>query len=531
MHLVFPEDGDAKNSYAIVMALSHGNAIPRNEYATQSALRRQVLHLLHHANDRQALASLPLMEVVCRETGTSDPVAALRRIVQNVFACDDERASTLRSALCELDCGRSMTNAQLARNTGVSRRHFQRRRAEAVAAIAQYARALVERTQSEARAESWNDRGRAGWRFERERRAFFDARDRGDVLEMRAIAGNLLRLSHSTAERTFSAACRADANVRLGVCDAPDGRIQGLFPAASLLLSAKRSLVAGNAAGAEDSARSALQAMPAGDAERHQALLLISQSRIARAMPFREPLASVEPPRRAWERLAQEIESARHLALRRAGSELEATARAALCEADRRGYRDLAARAAAALHASALARGEPALAGWWRARAIHRLLPTQDRVTAMGLFLATGYDERQGMDRLLNRVLYQRLRLVVPQIQGEFGERRAAVCALIAALLDSAVAARARHGDLGAALRRVERCGSALLPYAQRHPETLHAMLALALAAMTQLPWEEAFDRIAGDGGDGFASRTVTNREFEHLILHDEWAARTAGSA
>jgi len=102
---------------------------------------RDVAMLLRRAANPRALAASPLMTAVCRATGNGDAVAALRHVVGLALAGADSAAGAdLRDAIFEADFERAATNAQLALRSGVSRRHFQRRRARAVEAIARYAR-------------------------------------------------------------------------------------------------------------------------------------------------------------------------------------------------------------------------------------------------------------------------------------------------------------------------------------------------------------------------------------------------------
>ena len=119
---------------------SHG------EYAAQRAMNRYVRLLLHRARNPRALARLPFMESLCREMGTRDPSAALAGVVMRVFDAPDEGAIRLRESILEADF-KQTTITELARRNGVSRRHFLRRRAEAVAMIAQYVRRIGERTE------------------------------------------------------------------------------------------------------------------------------------------------------------------------------------------------------------------------------------------------------------------------------------------------------------------------------------------------------------------------------------------------
>jgi hypothetical protein len=180
-----------------------------------SPMERQVFTLLHRVRKPDALAAAPLMASVCRHTGMTDPVYALERIVKAALAGDDERTEKLRRAIFDADFKRAATNAELARRSGVSRRHFQRLRAEAVASIAQYAGGLLGSCR-----ESRSQRS-APWRFRRETAAFLAARDRGSALEMRCIANNLVRLAEGAEATTLARSFLGDANLRLGLTEEP----------------------------------------------------------------------------------------------------------------------------------------------------------------------------------------------------------------------------------------------------------------------------------------------------------------------
>ena len=476
------------------MAFSHHSLIPTNEYAVQRGMERQVLTLLHHVQNPRALAASPLMAAVCQEMRTSNPVKALKRVVLAVLAGDDERATTLRNAIVDVDFKRVTSNAEIARRSGVSRRHFQRRRAEAVAAIARYARAVVTRRQSETPSMGSLERP-AAWRFERERAAYLRARDRGGVLEMRAIAGNLLRLAQNQASHTLAFECRADANVRLGRRQEAEEHLDYLSPSARLLTLAKLSLLARNACEALRHARAALSAMGSDDRERYQCLAVLSQACLMHCVSW-EPPATTSLPVCSWERLAMEVERARHHALALEWSDAEKLARSTQRRASLLGYHELAARSAAVLYAGPAARNEVDLAYHWRASAVSQLLPTQDRVLATGLFTVSAYNERFGMDRCLNDVLYERLCIVVPQMQGETQFQQVAVRELLCAALDSIALPQDCSGRLERAARLVARSDSAWAHYAERLRDPICEMLAMAAVAMLGLSWTEAFERL-----------------------------------
>ncbi len=152
-----------------------------------SPMERQVLRLLHRARNPGALAAM------------SVPVGALEQIVNDALAGDDARTENLRRVIFEADFKRTATNAELARRSGVSLRHFQRWRAEAVASIARHAGGSLGSIQAPR-----PPRTGPCWRFRREVAAFVAARDRGNALEMRCIARNLVRLAGDAETRKRS---------------------------------------------------------------------------------------------------------------------------------------------------------------------------------------------------------------------------------------------------------------------------------------------------------------------------------------
>jgi hypothetical protein len=491
------------------MALPYSSVTSTSEYAAQRGMERQVLTLLHRARNPRALAASPLMGAVCREMRTRNPVAALERVVLTVLAGDDESAMRQRDAIFEVDFKRATTNSELARRSGVSRRHFQRRRAEAIAAIARYARTIVARPHSEAPS-AQSATAAAARRFERERSAFLLARDRGAVLEMRAIAGNLLRVAENRAARVLAMECRADANVRLGRQDEATEHLDCLSPSARLLVLARLSLLAHNADEAQECARAALRAMGPEDRERYLCLTVVAQASLLRRVPWRLPVVTPTLPLCSWERIAMEVEQARHCALGLEWSDAQRLARSTQRRADVLGYHELTARSAAVLHASAAARGDIEQLRRWRADAVSHLLPTQDRVLATGLFIFSAYNDRLGMDPWLNRVLYERLGVVVPQMLGENESQRAAVHDLLAAFLDAAVAGQNQSPRLETAFSKVARSDSALGHYADKLREPICEMLALAAAAMMGLSWTSAFENLSRAFDNGISQLRPT---------------------
>jgi hypothetical protein len=467
------------------------------EYLLQRSMERQVIGLLRAIRKPQTLAAAPLMHAVCRATGQANALAALEHVIGAALAHAGTNAAKLRSAILDVDFNHCATNAELARRCGVSRRHFQRWRADAVSAIARYARTIVEPSTLAPRAIAWRQDAPLT-RFEREYEAYLRARDRGNVLEMRAIAGNLLRLAPGSEAFALACTCRADASLRLGKLDEALEHLQQVAPPANLLGRARLALLRDDLAQAEEHAQAAFDAAARDDAERYQSLVVISQARLGRSFSWRPLPDCVDLPRTTWERGAMVIECARHLACEAEWQRAETLALAEHSRAATLGYQGLAARAAGVLHACADAREDRVAAMQWRAQAIEQLLATQDRFVAMRLFLRPAYDERCGVDASLRAVLYQRLCLIVPQMLGESAERRSAACEFLAVLLEAALAVVPDRRRLERAAARVRRVDGALAHYAEKAADALAEMLALVLLAAAGLDCEVSTERLRG---------------------------------
>ena len=112
--------------------------------ATQQDAERSVRLLLHRARKPRALSSLALVTGICTAVGVADPVAAMRRLVDEALKGDASTTVRLRDLIyrCDLDGTLSLDDASL--ELGYSRRHFQRYRAHAVSLIADYLRKLLD---------------------------------------------------------------------------------------------------------------------------------------------------------------------------------------------------------------------------------------------------------------------------------------------------------------------------------------------------------------------------------------------------
>ncbi len=447
---------------------------------------------------------MPMMSALCAEMGTANPVAALERVVLAVFDGDDPATAMLRDAILMADFAADTSNSDLARRSGVSRRHFQRRRAEAVAAIAHYARGIVERSGrgTHARVESAAPAPAAHSRFERERRACLDARDRDSVLEMRSIAGNLVRLAETCEERAIAFDLRADANVRLGRREEVIEHAAALSPGARRLLSARLALLDGDCGSALQRARAAFALMGERNGERQRCFALISQAQLGLPGEWRPSPEEAGFSRDLWARVAVDVERARHLVRDGSWREAERIAGASHRCAQVRSFAELEARSAAVMQAVMLARCDLDGARRWRARAVARLLPTQDRLLASGLFAGVPPRSELGIDAVLTSVLYDRLTLVVPQMRGENDVQAAAVCKLLACLIAAVMPPCRRSGPLAAAAAAVRQSDSAFAHYAGPLVDAIHETLALALTALSGKTWAEVFEALGDPLGE-----------------------------
>ena len=175
-------------------------------------------------------------------------------------------------------------------------------------------RGVVERSHHEAQA--WVEAAgppAARVPFERERRACLDARDRDSVLEMRSIAGNLVRLSETREQRTMALDLRAEANVRLGRREEAIEHAALLSPGARRLLAARLALLEGDYGAALQQARAASSLLGERNGERQRCFALISQAQLELPGEWRPSPEEAGFSRDLWARVAVDVERARHL--------------------------------------------------------------------------------------------------------------------------------------------------------------------------------------------------------------------------
>ena len=110
----------------------------------QRMSEKAVRLLLHRARKPNQLARFPLAAALCGILALSDPAAALRKVVDAAFPGERGDDAALRSLVVRCDLEGSVTLEQACKEFGYSRRHFQRFRAKAIAAIAHYIRRVLD---------------------------------------------------------------------------------------------------------------------------------------------------------------------------------------------------------------------------------------------------------------------------------------------------------------------------------------------------------------------------------------------------
>jgi hypothetical protein len=457
--------------------------------AAQRGLERHVFALLRRARKPRVLESLPLMKSVCRETGSANPVAALERIVRS--ALEDAASPAMRQAILAADFDRVANNGELARRLGISRRHFQRLRAKAVAKIAARMRPIAEASFSS------ND-----WRYDCEDVAYRRAQAAGHALEMRSIARNMVRLAETKEGRALAHARRADADLRLGRVDDALQGMGRLSPSAQRMIRAKLAFLRGDFARAQTHAAAAGGAMQSSQRERYEYLAFVAQIRFERSRRWAPPdVCSL--PADSWERTLIDAEHARHLWRGCERGRSEELARSAYERAAAHGYQGVAARCAAVLAGAARRRHAGEASKRWRAAAIEHLLRTQDCLAAASLFTHDGCWAAGDADDELLDVIYDRLLLVTLRARHDDRLQRAAVRTLIRGVLEATLAGRPAIVD--------ER----LAP--PKHFAAVRDVFALTIAALGRRPLPAACESIRA----AESQRVPT----EHLRIDDERSA------
>jgi hypothetical protein len=536
------------------MAMSVSLAFEAPGEQLRPRLEAEVRRLLRRANNAFLLAANPLAQALCEATDNPDAQSALRRVIENAFQEGFKETQMRNMLLASLEQGPARsTNSESLR---VSKRHWQRRRAEAVAILAAHVQrvlgtvssfadenesapsdpletiaellsniepatasnllklggrqsaanatmlALRERLEAGAdisgsdsadrqlsaplvailRAQSKEITGKepeaAGqlWpliaqvargssdiseiRFELEWLSFLRARHGGDAWQIQRIARSLQRISNDRSSWSVRALlAQADANIRAGrldeaavLLDAAGRRSIRNFAVADLAhgsaLRGEVALQRADDAAAERLASGAYLVLNDRHFNAYRCLTIVARARLRLAEPWERPRNIGTLTESSFDRLAINIEAARHLLARGEGRGSRGCASAAFELAAKREYNGLAARAAATLGASFGDVTEKKRT--WYLRALSYLLKTRDHSVACDLFAL----ERGGIAKLFSSaseplvdIIYEGLANAIPQLRSELSERPA-VCRFLKELIESVLWGRRTGEDL-----------------------------------------------------------------------------------
>jgi hypothetical protein len=331
-------------------------------------------------------------------------------------------------------------------------------------------------------------------RFELEYVAFLRARQRGFVLEMRTIAASLRRLAGERGGALpVALQCQADASLRAGdVADAHvnldlAGRLTfsrsdlRQFAAATMLQS-KIALYENHTRRAEDLANGAYAVLNRHHRDAYACTVLVSQARWLRGAEWRPSLDASHLPRASWDRIAVDIEHARHLAREGRRKRAARLATQAFTFASSAGYEGLAARAAGVMYGNAAAASRRDEALRWRADAIARLLRTQDRLLCAGLLASSG--PPIAPDERLIEAMYRRLCVFVPQMLGDDDRQRHAVKSVLECCLSALDDPPGKSPGIRAAAEAANAADSALAHYGSQGAGGIAEILSLTGAAL-----------------------------------------------
>ena len=331
-------------------------------------------------------------------------------------------------------------------------------------------------------------------RFELEYLSFLRARQRGFVLEMQTIAASLRRLAGERGGALpIALQCQADASLRAGdVSNAHmhldlAGRLTfsrsdlRQFAAATMLQS-KIALYENHTQRAEELASGAFAVLNRHHRDAYACAVLVSQARWQRGTQWRPSLDASRLPRASWDRIAVDIEHARHLAREARRKRAARLASQAFALASSAGFEGLAARAAGVMYCIAATgtRREEALR--WRADAIARLLHTQDHLLCVGLLAST--EPPLNADERLIDAMYRRLCVFVPQMLGDDGRQRHAVRTVLESALDALDDPQKMAPSIRAAAAAASDDDSALAHYCRQGAAGIAEIVSLTGAAL-----------------------------------------------
>lgn len=299
------------------------------------------------------------------------------------------------------------------------------------------------------------DAGSAETRFELESVALLRARHNGDARALEASARNMRRLAGERPSWVLRALlAQAESSLRRGrlqeanaLLDAIDRKGAASFAAIELVcasvLRAELALAQGDDALAERFASAAYLVLRGRHFNAYKCQTIVARARLRLGASWTAPSDTGSLTAPAWDRVALDVELARHLAIAGDAPRARSVARDSFRVATDCGYQTLAARAAAtigALHAGKERR-------MWYFRALALTLPTRDRSAALDLFALEATPLAATL-RLATApadfvdLLYEGLVVAIPPLRGdcrsEAEATRAFLKELLLGLLDSA---------------------------------------------------------------------------------------------
>jgi hypothetical protein len=310
--------------------------------------------------------------------------------------------------------------------------------------------------------------GTAETRFELEWLALLRARHDGDARLLEAIARNLTRLAGERPSWVLRALlAQAEASLRRGrlqeanaLLDTIDRKGAASFAAIELgcasMLRGELALAQGDDALAERFASAAYLVLQGRHFNAYRCQTIVARARLRLGASWAAPSDAGALTTPAWDRVAVDVELARHLAMAGDAVRAKRIARDSFRVASDCGYQILAARAAATI--GALHGGKERRT--WYLRALALALPARDRSAALDLFaleaapLAATLKLATAPSDFVD-LLYDGLIVAIPALRGDVRSEaeatRTFLRELVSGLLDASARPRA-PADAAAAL-------------------------------------------------------------------------------
>jgi hypothetical protein len=236
--------------------------------------------------------------------------------------------------------------------------------------------------------------GSAETRFELETLALLRARHGGNARTLEAVSRNLKRLAGerpswllrallAQAESSLRRGCLQEAGAQLDAIDRKGVASFAAFePVCASMLRGELAFAQGDDALAERFASAAYLVLRGRHFNAYKCQTLVARARLRLGIPWAAPNDAGLLAAPAWDRIALDVELARHLAMAGDAARAKSFARDSFRVASVRGYQTLAARAAATI--GALLGGKERR--MWYLRALALALPTRDRSAVLDLF-------------------------------------------------------------------------------------------------------------------------------------------------